>query len=384
MKYISVLGSSGSIGTQTLKVIKEHPKEFKIVALCTHSNIELLKKQIREFKPQIAAVFDENKAKELAKQVSIQILSGLNGIKKIAAYEKADTVVNALVGSIGIEPTMEAIKAKKNIALANKETLVAAGSIVMREAKKNNVSIMPIDSEHSALFQCLVGEDRKNIKKMILTASGGPFRNYSKKELEKVTLQKALSHPTWKMGSKITIDSATLMNKGFEVIEAHWLYDIAYEKIDVVIHPQSIIHSMVEFVDGSIKAQLSLPNMKMPIQYALSYPNRLALSVESLDLAKIRQLTFEKQNNGLFPCLGYAYEAGKKEGTMGAVLNAANEVAVQAFLDKKIPFTSIPIIIKKAMDDHTVIKNPTLSQVVSIDKKTKEEAKKSIETKRRS
>ena len=409
MKNISILGSTGSIGTQTLGVVKNNPKEFRIVGLTTNENIELLKKQISEFNPEAVAVMDKGKADLLKEEIDVKVYSGIDGIIKIAKLSEADTIVNSLVGSIGVKPTIEAIRSKKNIALANKETLVAAGQIVMEEVRKNNVSLMPIDSEHSAIFQCLNGgiynglkyndkntiinkkinENNLNneivnnvINKIIITASGGPFRGYTKKQLEKVTVQDALNHPTWNMGNKITIDSATLMNKGFEVIEAHWLYGIDYNRIEVVIHPQSIVHSLVEFKDNSTLAQLSLPNMKIPIQYALSYPKRLSLNTKKLDLAEIKNLSFEKPNLELFPCLKYAYDAGNIGGTMPAALNAANEVAVHSFLNKKIKFNEIPIIIKKMMDSHNIIKNPSLNQILRIDKKTKEETKNIIENKR--
>lgn len=379
MKNISILGSTGSIGTQTLEIVKNNPKEFKIIGLTTNNNIELLKKQIKIFKPEAVAVMDKEKADLLKEKVNINVYSCIDGIIKIATLNEADTVVNSLVGSIGVMPTIEAIKSKKNIALANKETLVAAGQIVMEEVRKNNVSLMPIDSEHSAIFQCLNGEDIKNINKITITASGGPFRNYTKKQLENVTVQDALKHPTWNMGNKITIDSATLMNKGFEVIEAHWLYGIDYNNIEVVIHPQSIIHSLVGFKDNSTLAQLSLPNMKIPIQYALSYPKRLPLETKKLNLIEIKNLDFEKPNFDLFPCLKYAYDAGNIGGTMPAALNAANEVAVSSFLENRIKFNEIPIIIKKMTDSHNAIKNPDLNQILQIDKKIKEETKNIIE-----
>jgi len=402
MKTLSLLGSTGSIGTQTLEIVKNNLKEFKIAGLTTNNNIELLKKQILEFKPEAVAVMEGEKADLLKKSVDINVYSGIDGIIKVAKLNDADTVVNSLVGSIGVRPTIEAIKSKKNIALANKETLVAAGSIVMEEVKKNNVNLMPIDSEHSAIFQCLNGEiynnknpinnnlNNKNkingyknvVNKIIITASGGPFRNYTKEQMEKVTVNDALKHPTWNMGNKITIDSATLMNKGFEVIEAHWLYNIDYKNIEVVIHPQSIIHSMVEFKDNSTLAQLSLPDMKIPIQYALSYPKRLTLKTKKLNLIEIKNLNFEKPNFDLFPCLKYAYDAGNIGGTMPAVLNAANEVAVHSFLNKKIKFNEIPRIIKKMMDSHNVIKNPALNDILEVDKKVKEEAKNIIKNKR--
>lgn len=379
MKHLSILGSTGSIGTQTLEIVREFPNEFKIVGLTSNKNSDLLLRQIKEFKPKAAAIMDKSKADDLLKLSSCQVYSGIDGVNKIAAMGEADAVVNALVGSIGIEPTYKAIKNKKNIALANKETLVAAGSVIMDEIKKNNVNLMPIDSEHSAIFQCLKGENIKEVSKITITCSGGPFRNYSKQQLENVTAQDALKHPTWSMGNKITIDSATLMNKGFEVIEAHWLYGIGYEKIKVVVHPQSIVHSLVEFVDKSVIAQLCLPDMKIPIQYALAYPKRLQGMQGSLDLPKIKSLDFEEPDFGAFPCLKYAYEAGNAGGTLPAVMNAANEVAVDAFLKNRIHFLDIPRLIRKMMDSHKVVRNPDLDDVLNIDKKIREKAKKMIE-----
>ena len=378
MKPLSILGSTGSIGTQTLEIVKHFPKDFKVVGLTTNKNIELLKKQIKEFKPKAVAVMDKEKADELS-DISCQIYSGIEGLNKISALNESDTTVNALVGSVGVEPTYNAIKSKKNIALANKETLVAAGSVIMQEIKKNKVNLMPIDSEHSAIFQCLNGENIKDVNKITITCSGGPFKNYTKRQLENATAKDALRHPTWNMGAKITIDCATLMNKGFEVIEAHWLYGIDYEKIKVVIHPQSIIHSLVEFADTSVIAQLGLPDMKVPIQYSLTYPKRFRNLQASLDLAKIKTLEFREPDFEMFPCLKYAYEAGTAGGTLPTAMNAANEVAVHYFLDKKIRFFDISRLIRKMMDGHKTIKNPTLSDILEIDKKVKEETKSVIE-----
>lgn len=378
MKKLSILGSTGSIGTQTLDIARENKSEFKVLGLTTNKNIELLKKQIHEFKPEAVAVMDKENADLLKEKVDVNVYSGIDGIIKIAKLSNTDTVVNSLVGSIGVLPTIEAIKSKKNIALANKETLVTAGSIVMDEIKKNDVKLMPIDSEHSAIFQCLNGENINDVNKITITASGGPFRDYDSKRLEKVSVKDALKHPTWNMGNKITIDSATLMNKGFEVIETHWLYNIGYDKIDVVIHPQSIIHSLVEFKDKSVLAQLGYPNMKIPIQYALSWPKRFNSNQKQLNLAEIKNLSFEKPDFNKFPCLKYAYEAGNIGGIMGAVLNAANEIAVYAFLDNKIKFLDIPKIIKKMMTKHKTIKNPSLKQILEVDKKIRKETAKTI------
>ncbi len=375
-KTLSILGSTGSIGTQALDIVKKFPERFQVVALSCNSNIELLKKQIEEFKPKIVAVFNEEKADEL--KTDIPVYNGMDGLLKVATIGEAHTVINSLVGSIGVLPTVKAIENLKNIALANKETLVAAGSIVMKEIKKNNVNLMPIDSEHSAIFQCLNGNNIKDVNKIIITCSGGAFKDFTKKKLEKATAKDALKHPTWNMGAKITIDSATLMNKGFEVIEAHWLYSLPYNKIEVTIHPQSIIHSLVEFNDNSIIAQLSLPDMKIPIMYALSYPKRFKNNLKKLNLAEIQQLTFKEPNLKLFPCLEYAYEAGKNNGTLPAVMNAANEVAVQYFLQNKIKFLDIPRLIGKMMDKHKVIKNPDLNEILEIDKKVKKKTKEEI------
>ncbi|MBW2976826.1 1-deoxy-D-xylulose-5-phosphate reductoisomerase [Candidatus Woesearchaeota archaeon] len=391
MKNLSILGSTGSIGMQTLEIVKNNPGRFKIIGLTANKNIGLLKKQINDFDPEAVAVMDVKKAEELKEKTDVNVYSGIDGIIKIAKLGKTDTVINALVGSIGVKPTIEAIKTKKNIALANKETLVTAGSIVMEEAKKNNVNLMPIDSEHSAIFQCLNTLNIKNIinnseikdevSKITITASGGAFRDYSKEQLENATAEDALKHPTWDMGNKITIDSATLMNKGFEVIEAHYLYGMPYEKIDVVIHPQSIIHSLVELKDNAVIAQLGIPNMKIPIQYALSCPKRFKSNSKRLDLTEIKNLSFSKPDLNLFPCLKYAYDAGIAGGTLPAVLNAANEAAVYAFLDNKIKFLDIPRLVNRMMQEHKIIKNPSLSQILDVDEKVKEETERVIETK---
>ena len=379
MKHISILGSTGSIGTQTLDIVRQFPNEFKVVGLTTNRNSELLLKQIKEFKPKAVAIMDRTKVDDLLNFSSAQVYSGIEGLNKVASMQEADTVVNSLVGSVGIEPTYNAIKNKKDIALANKETLVAAGSVIMEEVKKNDVKMMPIDSEHSAIFQCLNGEDINDVEKITLTCSGGPFKNLTKEQMKNAAKEDALKHPTWNMGSKITIDSATLMNKGFEIIETHWLYGIDYQKIKVVIHPQSIIHSLVEFVDKSVIAQLGLPDMKVPIQYALSYPKRFQNSSKPLDLAQVKNLEFREPDFEMFPCLKYAYEAGAAGGTLPAVMNAANETAVYAFLDNNIRFLDIQRLIRKMMDEHINIKNPNLNEILDTDKKTKEETKKIIE-----
>ena len=381
MKILSILGSTGSIGTQTLEIVKNNPNEFKIAGLSTNKNIGLLKKQIDMFNPEAVAVMDEEKAGILREKTGIPVYGGLDGLNKIACMEKTDTVVNSLVGSIGVVPTAAAIKNKKNIALANKETLVAAGSVIMELVRKHDVKLMPIDSEHSAIFQCLNGENRKELSKITLTCSGGPFKNHALEQLRSVRKEDALKHPTWNMGAKITIDSATLMNKGFEVIEAHWLYGVPYEKIEVVMHPQSIVHSLVEFYDTSVIAQLGWPNMQLPIQYALSFPKRFPLKTERLDLVKAKQLDFRPINHKLFPCLSYAYLAGKKGGTLPAAMNAANEAAVKAFLNGEIGFLDIPRIIKQQMEAHSIIKNPELEEIMEIDSKIKESTREIIEEK---
>ena len=378
MKNISILGSTGSIGKQTLDVIRAHKDRFRVVALSANSNIELLKKQIDEFNPLAVCIANKDDAEKLELQKQTEIFSGIEGMKKIASLDEADTVVNSLVGSIGILPTIEAIRHNKDIAMANKETLVTSGSIVMREAKKYGVMLIPIDSEHSAILQCINGNKSHDIRRIVITCSGGPFRNLSNDELQKVTVKDALTHPTWSMGAKITVDCATLMNKGFEVIEAHWLYGIPYESIEVVIHPESIIHSMVEFSDSSIIAQMSIPDMKLPIQYALSYPERIKNGFPSLDFTRLNAFTFAQPDTERFPCLEMAYEAGINGGTLPVVMNSANEVAVKYFLGNKIKFQEIPEIVKSAIENHTPIKNPDLDEILETDKKTKIDVEKEI------
>lgn len=377
MKTLSILGSTGSIGTQALDIVKKFPEQFQVVALSCSSNIELLKKQIEEFNPKIVAVYNEEKADEL--NTDIPVYKGMDGLLKVATMGEAHTVINSLVGSIGVLPTVKAIENLKNIALANKETLVTAGQIVMKKLQFHKTTLLPIDSEHSAILQCLHGEKIDSINKIMLTCSGGAFKNKTKEELKSVKASHALQHPTWNMGSKITIDSATLMNKGFEVIEAHWLYGLDYSKIDVVIHPESIIHSLVEFKDHSVIAQLGMPDMRIPIQYALTYPNRLANeSLPKLNLADKKELTFKEPDLEMFPCLAMAYDAGIKGGTLPAVMNAANEIAVKYFLQDKISFLAIPRLIMEMMEQHKLIKNPTLDEILEIDKKVKEETEKII------
>lgn len=349
-KNIVILGSTGSIGTQALEVV-DNLKNINIIGLSTNTNIGLLEEQIRKYKPIYVCVMDIEKAsllKENIKDTKTEVFIGKDGLIKLSTLDSVDTILNSLVGNIGLLPTIYGIRAKKDIALANKETLVSAGEFVMKEAKKHNVNIYPIDSEHSAIFQCLQGNKYDEIEKIILTASGGPFREHI--NLENVTLQEALNHPNWSMGKKITIDSATLMNKGFEVIEAKWLFNVDIDKIDVIIHPQSIIHSMVEYKDSVIMAQLGTPDMKVPIQYALAYPKRIKNNFEKLDLLKYNNLTFKKPNYELFPCLKYAFDAINIGGIMPCVLNASNEIAVEYFLNEKIKFNDISKIVYKTME----------------------------------
>ena len=382
MKKISILGSTGSIGTQTLDVVRKNRDKFEVVAISANSSINLLLEQIKEFKPRYVAVYNENSAKELKEMIpsdiKIEVLSGMEGLIIISSLDEIDVLLTAIVGMIGLVPTLEAIKKGKTIALANKETLVTAGQLVMEEAKKRNVAILPVDSEHSAKFQCLNGESKKEIESIILTASGGPFRGKSKNDLINVTKNEALKHPNWSMGRKISIDSSTLMNKGLEVIEAKWLFDVISDKIDVVVHPQSIIHSMVQFVDSSIIAQMGCPDMKLPIQYALTYPERILNDFERLDFSKLSSLTFEKPDLNTFPCLKLADDSLNMGVTYSAVLNAANEVIVNEFLEDKIKFYDIPYYIEKTLDAHKSIEKPTLEEILYTDNWSREFVKKCI------
>lgn len=373
MKNISLLGASGSIGTQTLDVLRSHPDQFRLVAFSVGKNIDYAVKVIQEFSPQIVSVQREEDVLKLqAVSGNTKIVYGSEGLLEVALHPDAEIVVNAVVGSVGLLPTLRAIEAKKTIGIANKETLVTAGHLVMEAARKHNVSLLPVDSEHSAIFQCLNGENEKRISRLIITASGGSFRDKTRDELHHVTVEDALRHPNWSMGSKITIDSATMMNKGLEVIEAHWLFGIPYEQIDVVLHKESIIHSMVEFEDRSVMAQLGSPDMRVPIQYALTYPDRLPLSdTKRLNLWEMGTLHFEKMNQERFRCLRFAYEAGKTGGSMPAVMNAANEVAVEAFLQKRIGFLTVEDLIEKAMNHHNVIARPSLEEILEIDATTR-------------
>jgi 1-deoxy-D-xylulose-5-phosphate reductoisomerase len=373
LKLISLLGATGSIGQQTLDVIGHHPEEFKLVAMSIGKNIDLGRKIIVEHKPELVATGEKKGYETLkAEFPTIQFTYGEEGLTEVATYGKSQILVNAVLGSIGLYPTLQAIEAKKTIAIANKETLVTAGHLVMEAAERNNVSLLPVDSEHSAIFQALQGEHPKNIERLILTASGGSFRDKSRGELEGVTVKEALNHPNWSMGAKITIDSATMMNKGLEVIEAHWLFSMPYEKISVLMHKESIIHSMIEFHDSSIMAQLGNPDMRVPIQYALTYPDRLPLqATKRLNLSEIATLHFQEMDLNRFRCLAFAYEAGKKGGTLPSVLNAANEEAVSAFLKGKIKFLEIEELIEKALLAHDNIFNPSLATIQEVDIETR-------------
>lgn len=383
MKKISILGSTGSIGTQTLDVIRKNSSDFEAVAISANSNVKMILEQIEEFKPKYAVMYEEAKAEELKSLLpegcTTEVLSGMEGLKKISSLDEIDVVLTAVVGMIGLVPTMCAIESKKDIALANKETLVTAGELVMKAAKENGVKILPVDSEHSAVFQSLNGENKRDVEKIILTASGGPFRGKKKEDLINITKNEALKHPNWDMGRKISIDSSTLMNKGLEVIEAKWLFGVEAEDIDVVVHPQSIVHSMVQYRDSSVIAQLGCPDMRLPIQYALTYPDRMKTDFERLDFRKASQLTFEEPDLETFPCLKLAYECLKAGGTYCAVLNAANEVVVNEFLEDKIGFYDIPKYIKMALDAHKSIENATLEQILKIDLDTREYVKKLID-----
>ncbi len=366
MKNIAIIGSTGSIGTQTLDVVRAN-QDINVVAVAAGNNVELLIQQAKEFKPDIVGIWSEDKAcllREALSDFDIRVVFGMEGLIEIARMTKSDILVTAIVGMIGIKPTIEAIKAGKDIALANKETLVTAGHIIMPLAKEKNVRILPVDSEHSAIFQCIHGENENKISRLLITASGGPFRGRKTESLKDVTVEDALKHPNWSMGKKITIDSATLVNKGLEVIEAKWLFDVEPENIEVVVQPQSIIHSMVEFEDGSVKAQLGTPDMKLPIQYALYYPKRRYLSGERLDFTSLSGIIIDTPDKETFKGLDFAYNAIKAGGSMPTVFNAANEKAVALFLDKKITFLQIYDIIKAAMEAHTVIENPNLEEIL--------------------
>ncbi|MCI9373880.1 MAG: 1-deoxy-D-xylulose-5-phosphate reductoisomerase [Lachnospiraceae bacterium] len=374
MKKIAILGSTGSIGTQTLEIVRNQP-DLQVVSLAAGTNTALMEQQIREFRPRMAAMWSEEAAADLAARVAdidVKIVSGMDGLLEISTLEEVETLVTAIVGMIGIRPTIAAIEQGKTIALANKETLVTAGHLIMPLAKKHGVSILPVDSEHSAIFQSLHGENRERVSKIILTASGGPFRGRKKEELGAMTIEDALKHPNWSMGKKVTIDSASLVNKGLEVMEARWLFDVPLEQIQVVIHPQSIIHSAVEYVDGGIMAQLGMPDMKLPIQYALFYPDRRALPGKRVDFFALGQLTFEEPDTETFRGLWLAYEAARTGGSLPTVFNAANEKAVSLFIQRKIGFLQIPELIEQSMGHHKVIENPSVEEILQAEAETYE------------
>ena len=372
MRKIAILGSTGSIGTQTLEVVRAN-KDIEVTALAAGSNIDLLEKQIREFSPKIAAVWNEEKAKELKDRVrdlDIRVESGMDGLLAVATELGAEIVVTAVVGMIGIRPTIAAMNAGKDIALANKETLVTAGHIIMSLAKEKHVRILPVDSEHRAIFQSLNGETGNKIHKILLTASGGPFRGWTREQMKGVQVEDALKHPNWTMGRKITIDSSTMVNKGLEVMEARWLFGVEMDQVQVVVQPQSVIHSMVEYEDGAVIAQLGTPDMKLPIQYALYYPERRFLAGDRLDFAKLAQITFEAPDFENFHGLSLAYKAGRRGGTLPTVFNAANERAVQKFLDREIGYLTITDMIEAAMEHHTVKENPTVEEILAAEQET--------------
>lgn len=374
MKKIAVLGSTGSIGTQTLEIVRNHP-QLQVVALAAGNNVDMLEQQIREFRPLIAGINSPEAAADLRNRVAdlpVKIVAGMDGLLEIATMEQSQVLVTAIVGMIGIRPTIAAIEAGKDIALANKETLVTAGHIIMPLAQKCGVSILPVDSEHSAIFQSLNGEPKERIAKILLTASGGPFRGRKREELASVQVEDALKHPNWAMGRKITIDSSTLVNKGLEVMEAKWLFDVDLDRIQVVVHPQSVIHSMVEYVDGAVIAQLGMPDMKLPIQYALFYPDRVPATGERLDFFKLGHMTFEEPDLRNFPGLALAYEASRRGGSMPTVYNAANEKAVSLFLDRKISYLQITELIALSMEQHKVIPNPGVEEILSTEQQVYE------------
>ena len=374
MKQIAILGSTGSIGTQTLDVVRQHRNEFAVYALTAHRSVEMLIEQALEFNPAVVCIADEScypRLRDALSDLPIKVMAGENALKEIVTMPAIDVVVAAMVGYAGLPPTIAAIKAKKTIALANKETLVVAGEIICRLAKRYKVNILPVDSEHSAIFQSLVGEDMASVEKLLLTASGGPFRRFTLDQMQDVTAAEALQHPNWEMGAKITIDSASMMNKGFEVIEARWLFDIPVEKIQVLVHPQSVVHSAVQFIDGSVKAQLGTPDMRMPIQYALTYPERWQSDVPRLDLFATQNLTFEEPDLQRFPNLALAYEAMNRGGNMPCVLNAANEVVNQAFRDGKCGFLQMSDVIANTMERTTFIAEPSYEDYVQTDKEAR-------------
>ena len=382
MKRLAILGSTGSIGVNTLDILRQFPEKFEVVSLSAGINIQLLKKQILQFRPKLVSVLNKELSETLRRELlnpPVEIVHGVEGLIRVATHPEVDQVVSAIVGAVGLIPTLSAIKTGKTIALANKESLVMAGKIMMNEAKQNHAEILPVDSEHSAIFQSLLGHQKEDIHRLILTASGGPFLNLPTKRLHEVTVKEALNHPHWEMGKKVTIDSASLMNKGLEVIEAHWLFNIPVEKIMVQIHPQSVVHSMVEYIDGSIVAQMGIADMRIPISYALSFPHRLPLNLPPLDLFKIGGLTFFPPDPERFPCLRLAYRSIEIGETMPAILNAANEIAVNAFLDGSLKFTDIPLLIQRVMEEHEVKPVHTIEDILRADQWARERSKTIVE-----
>lgn len=383
MKRITILGSTGSIGCSALDIIEKNPERFKVVALSAGDNTVKLKEQIKKFKPQIVALAHKDSALKLRQSLTakerVKVVYGKEGLNEIASFHAADMVVSAISGSAGLVPTLAAIEAGKDVALANKEVMVLAGYIVTKVAVKKRVNIIPVDSEHSAIFQCLAGTKRENIQRIILTASGGPFLNRSRNELRQVTVHQALCHPRWKMGRKITIDSASMMNKGLEIIEAKWLFDVEFKAINVLVHPQSIVHSMVELIDGAVLAQMGIADMKIPIAHALTYPERIVNDLKKLDLVKSGPLEFFKPDVKKFPCLKIAREAGIAGGTAPAVMNAADEVAVDAFMQRKIRFIDLPVVIEKVLNVHQIISNPALEDILQADGWARMQTEKIIE-----
>jgi 1-deoxy-D-xylulose-5-phosphate reductoisomerase len=382
MKRLSILGSTGSIGVNTLHIVSKFPERFKVVSLSAGLNTQLLKQQILQFRPKVVSVLTKELSGALRRELTnipVEIVHGIEGLIHVATHPEVDQVVSAIVGAVGLIPTLSAIKTGKTIALANKESLVMAGKIVMEEAKRNHVQILPVDSEHSAIFQALLGHQREDVHRLLLTASGGPFLNFPLSRLHDVTVKEALNHPHWEMGKKITIDSASLMNKGLEVIEAHWLFDVPVEKIAVLIHPQSVVHSMVEYIDGSMVAQMGIADMRIPISYALSFPERLNLNLPSLDLTKSAGLTFSHPDPERFPCLKLAYQSIEIGETMPAILNATNEVAVGAFLEGSIKFTNIPSLLRRVMEEHEVKPVRTIEDILKADHWARERARALLE-----
>jgi len=382
MKRLSILGSTGSIGVNTLHIVSQFPERFEVISLSAGLNTKLLKQQILQFRPKIVSVLNKELSETLRRELShipVEIVHGVEGLIQVATHPEVDQVVSAIVGAVGLIPTLSAIKTGKPIALANKETLVMAGKIVMEEAKQKHVQILPVDSEHSAIFQALLGHRKEDVHRLILTASGGPFLNFPASRLQEVTVKEALNHPRWEMGKKITIDSASLMNKGLEVIEAHWLFNIPIEKIVILIHPQSVVHSMVEYVDGSMVAQMGIPDMKIPISYALSFPERLPLNLPRLDLSRNEALNFFQPDPERFPCLQLAYQAIEIGETMPAVLNAANEIAVNAFLEGSLKFTEIPLFLQGVMGEYEVKAVHTVEDILKADHWARERSKAILE-----